>query len=171
MGCRNIDTTCCNVQNKGQLQRIIDIEYLFLDLNTCERCISTDRQLEAIIDKLNPMFEMAGYKIHYRKIEIKTKELAQKYYFHSSPTIRINGYDAFPRILENSCASCSSISGAPTCCRAYEVNGAIRESPTDQMIAEAILKNAMREKRTPGGEYELPRNLVDFFNGKEAGRA
>lgn len=147
--------------------RNIKIDYLYLDLNTCDRCVGTDSVLEEVIDYLRPAFEMAGYSIEYNKIEISTEELAVKHKFLSSPTIRVNGNDICDEVEENDCGCCGEISGTQVDCRVFSYKGETYEVPPKEMLAEAILKNAFREEETCSYNcYVLPENLKEFFVGK-----
>ena len=74
-------------------QKRLRIEYLYLDLDTCDRCIGTDAVLDAVVDKLRPALTLAGYDVEYEKVEIETPELAAHYHFFFSPTILVNGTD------------------------------------------------------------------------------
>jgi hypothetical protein len=40
---------CCGTNKK---EKVVIIEYLYLDLNTCERCVGTDKVLESVLDEL-----------------------------------------------------------------------------------------------------------------------
>ena len=66
----------------------IRIDYLYLDLNTCVRCVGTDKVLEEVIRELTPAFALAGYRILFQKIEIASEKDAVRNRFVSSPTIR-----------------------------------------------------------------------------------
>ena len=65
------------------------IDYLYLDLKTCDRCIGTDKILEEVIEVLTPALELAGLSVSYRKTEIATERMAEEYRFLSSPTFRV----------------------------------------------------------------------------------
>lgn len=41
-------------------EKSVIIEYLYLDLQTCDRCISTDVVLEEVISELAPVLERSG---------------------------------------------------------------------------------------------------------------
>ena len=69
------------------------VEYLYLDLQTCERCIGTDSVLDEVMRVLTPALELAGFDVEYNKTEIKTVDMAIQHQFVSSPTIRVNGQD------------------------------------------------------------------------------
>lgn len=144
------------------------VEYLYLDLQTCERCIGTDHILDEVMIALTPGLNLAGYEVVYNKIEMVTEEIARKYQFISSPTIRVNGRDICQSVAENSCGCCSDISGTDVDCRVFEYNGDTYDVPPKEMIAEAILESIFT-KGSCGctcGEYDLPENLKEFFVGK-----
>lgn len=156
---------------KEQVENMVQVEYLYLDLETCERCVGTDVILDEVMAVLTPAIEMAGYKVKYNKIKMETEELAKQYRFVSSPTIRVNGQDICFSVAENSCGCCSEISGTAVDCRVFEYNGEVYEIPPKEMIAEAVLKNAfiMFDKYSSNSqEYEIPENLKIFFKGKKS---
>lgn len=147
------------------------VEYLYLDLETCDRCVGTDDILEKVMEILTPAFEIAGYKVKYNKIKIETEELSRQYRFVASPTIRVNGHDICQSVAENSCGCCSEISGTDVECRVFEYNGKKFEVSPKEMIAEAVLKTAfVLVEKAPydSQEYELPENLRMFFAGKKS---
>lgn len=146
----------------------IKIDYLYLDLNTCDRCVGTDAVLEKVIQKLAPAFALAGYRISYQKTEIATVQDAIKNRFVSSPTIRVNGVDICSEVKESDCGCCGEISGTQVDCRVFEYNGKLYNIPPKAMLAEAILKKAFSPVDNINSEaYELPENLKNFFAGKE----
>lgn len=154
---------CRSSKKKG-----ITIEYLYLDLNTCARCVGTDSVLEDVIKVLTPAFALAGYGISYRKTQIATEEDAILHRFVSSPTIRVNGTDICNSVQENNCSCCGDIAGTQVNCRVYSYKGKLYEVPPAEMIAEAILKTAFQPKVFSFRlrKYVLPDNLKKFFDGK-----
>ena len=46
------------------------IEYLYLDLKTCDRCVGTDAVLDKVVEGLKPALSLAGYQIEYLKMLI-----------------------------------------------------------------------------------------------------
>lgn len=160
---------CCG--NSEQVENIALVEYLYLDLNTCERCVGTDDILDEVMATLTPAIEMAGYNVKYNKIKMDTQEIARQYQFVSSPTIRVNGHDICQSVAENSCGCCSEISGTDVECRVFEYNGLVYEVPPKEMIAEAILTTVFISSdkfNYVSQEYELPQNLRMFFEGKKS---
>ncbi len=142
------------------------VDYLYLDLKTCDRCVGTDQVLEEVLGELAPAFELAGYDIIFNLIEITDSELAEKHRFLSSPTIRVNGHDICQSVQENDCGCCGEISGTAVDCRVFEYEDKLYEVPPKEMLAEAVLKYAF-VKAEADGEYTLPENLKRFFEGKE----
>ena len=156
------------VLRKKRPAKEIRIDYLYLDLNTCDRCMGTDSVLEKVIRELTPAFALAGYRISYCKTEIATERDAILNRFVSSPTIRVNGIDICTDVKESDCGCCGEISGTQVDCRVFEYNGKLYNVPPKAMLAEAILKNAFALSDDSFLEtYELPENLKNFFEGKE----
>lgn len=146
------------------------IEYLYLDLQTCERCIGTDVVLDEVVNLITPTLQLAGYEVEYDNIEMKTSEIAIQYKFLSSPTIRVNGQDICQSVAENSCGCCSGISGTDVNCRIFEYNKETYEVPPKEMLAKAILNAVFGNHKSSCscGGYKLPENLRDFFEGKKS---
>ena len=148
----------------------IAIEYLYLDLETCDRCIGTDTVLDQVMVALTPALNIAGFEVKYSKIEMKTEALAEQYKFLSSPTIRVNGQDICQSVEENSCGCCSDISGTDVSCRVFKYKEKTYEVPPKEMLAESILNAVFGQVESPCscGEYQLPKNLREFFEGKKS---
>jgi NAD-dependent dihydropyrimidine dehydrogenase PreA subunit len=156
----------CGADSSGKK---VSIEYLYLDLNTCDRCIGTDAVLEEVVVALTPALELAGYAVKYKKAEITSADVAAQYRFLSSPTIRVNGLDICESVVESNCGCCGEISGTDVDCRVFEYEGKSYEVPPKAMLAESILKAAFGENcGCSCGYYELPENLKRFFDGKAA---
>ena len=143
---------CCGSSGKE-----IIIDYLYLDLKTCDRCIGTVAVLDEVLDTLRPTLELAGYQVLCQKREISNAELAEKYHFRSSPTILVNGQDIFGTVVESDCGCCGEIAGTQVDCRVFEHEGITREVPTKKMLTDAILK-ALAQLDSPKAS-ELRRQL------------
>ena len=154
----------------AKICRKIIVEYLYLDLQTCDRCIGTDKVLDEVMLTLTPALKLAGYKIEYRKVEMKTAELAERHRFLSSPTIRVNGSDICQTVMENRCGCCGEISGTDVACRVFEFNGKSYEVPPKEMLAKAVLNAVFGHIETDCSceNYKLPENLKTFFEGKKS---
>lgn len=163
------EASCCSCGCGEACERKVLVEYLYLDLQTCNRCIGTDTVLDEVMLTLTPALQVAAFEVEYHKIEMETAELAERYQFLSSPTIRVNGRDICASVKENSCGCCSEISGTDVECRVFEYNGESFEVPPKEMLAEAILKTVFglpEDACSCNNKYELPDNLRAFFEGK-----
>ncbi len=159
---------CCDCDCGDTSGNKVLVEYLYLDLNSCERCIGTDKVLDEVMLVLTPALRLAGFDVEYRKAEMASAEIALKYRFLSSPTVRVNGKDICKSVKENSCSCCGEISGSDVDCRVFEFNGEVFEVPPKEMLAKEIL-SAVFDKADGDyscGDYELPENLRAFFDGK-----
>ena len=167
MNNKNTKANIIKLSAKKRVTKEIRVDYLYLDLNTCDRCVGTDAVLEKVIKELSPAFNLAGYHISYHKTEIATEQDAIYHKFVSSPTIRINGNDICDEVQESDCGCCGEISGTQVDCRVFEYNGKLYNVPPKAMLAEAILKKAfMPAADNSAVEYVLPENLKNFFDGK-----
>ena len=169
-GNQESEEACCSCGCESASEKKIVVEYLYLDLQSCDRCIGTDNVLDEVMMTLTPALQMAGYEVEYKKIKMETSELAEQYRFLSSPTIRVNGRDICQSVAENSCGCCSEISGADVDCRVFEYNGEAYEVAPKEMLAESILQAVFRQSETgcSCGGYELPENLKTFYEGKKS---
>jgi hypothetical protein len=168
MMAKTLGKSCCSC-GCGDCEKKVLVEYLYLDLQTCERCIGTDSVLDEVMLVLTPALKLAGFTVEYKKIEMKTVDMAIKHQFVSSPTIRVNGQDICKSVAENSCGCCSDISGTDVNCRVFEYNGQTYEVPPKEMIAKAILNEVLgyTEAGYSCEKYEFPENLREFFEGKK----
>ena len=160
----NEDMCCCCGTPVGKKAVI---EYLYLDLNTCDRCCGTADILDEVVSVLRPALELAGYAVDYRKREMTTTEIAEQYRFLSSPMIRVNGNDIFGEVQESDCGCCGEIAGVAVDCRVFEYEGKTYEVPTKEMLADLILKSLHTAPGCSCGTYELPENLKQFYEGKK----
>lgn len=157
---------CCNSKdNEKQLL----IEFLYLDLSVCERCQGTDKNLEEAIQDVSGVLKFAGFDVIINKVNITSIELAEKYEFLSSPTIRINGKDIAMEVKESSCKDCGDLCGENVDCRIWTYDGIDYTQPPKELIINAILKEVYGNKTdasTEKAEYSIPQNLRFFFEGR-----
>jgi NAD-dependent dihydropyrimidine dehydrogenase PreA subunit len=143
------------------------VEYLYLDLETCERCVETDAALDEVMAAIAPALKMAGFEVEYKKLKIESPELAEKYKLLSSPTVRVNGRDICGPVEENSCGRCGEICGAEVNCRVLEHAGETYEAPPKELLAEGLLRAVFGEQEEACAcGYVLPDNLKRFFKEK-----
>jgi len=175
---------CTGVPSKvGQIieldspKKQLIIDFLFLDLSVCTRCQGTDSSLDAAITDIANILAATGYEVSVNKINVKTVELAEKFKFLSSPTIRINGQDIQLEVRESLCESCGDLCGDQVDCRVWIYQGREYNVPPKGMIIEGILK-AVYGNQTPvdagAAPYVMPENLRNFYaamakQGKGAG--
>jgi len=153
----------------GTDMKKIIIDFMYLDLRTCERCVATDDNLDCALALLSDAFRKLGYTVERNKIEIKTRELAEKHQFRSSPTIRVNGIDICGEIKECWCKDCGDLCDDDVDCRVFLYDGKEFDQPPVPMIIDGILKVLYGNLSVVEEEYKLPNNLDRFFKSKHAG--
>ena len=146
----------------------LTIDFLYLDLNTCERCIATDETLKEALHLLSGVFDALKYQVNVNTVNITSREIAEKYNFISSPTIRVNGTDICAELMENNCDDCGDICGDSVDCRVFVYEGNEYEQPPVPMIVDGILKVLYGNQNRDAGPYSLPDNLERFFQGKNS---
>ncbi|MDD2401924.1 MAG: DUF2703 domain-containing protein [Clostridia bacterium] len=157
--------SCCTP--KQEIKKI-DIDFLYLDLNTCERCQGAESNLDQAINEVSAVLKSAGYEVSVNKVNITTPELATKYEFLSSPTIRINGNDIALEVTETSCKDCGDICGDSVDCRSWVYEGVEHPEPPKEMIVNAIMKEVYgghSDLNNEKSKYVIPQNLKIFFDG------
>ena len=87
--------------------RTLEIEFLFLDLDTCTRCRATDATLLEAIERTGPALDAAGVAVSVTKTLVASEAQAQALSLSAPPTIRINGVDIAGGLVESACDSCS----------------------------------------------------------------
>lgn len=160
----NKSSKCCT---SSSCCKELVIELLYLDLSVCERCQGAENNLDAAINQVSTVLASAGYEIKTNKININTKELAIKYEFLSSPTIRINGNDIDFDIKETECEECGDLCGDDVDCRVWVYEGVEYNEPPKEMIVNAILREVYgsNNNNITKRDYVLPENLRIFFDG------
>jgi Domain of unknown function (DUF2703) len=155
-------------QTSGRLR----LEFLFLDLTTCSRCLGADRSLESALDVVREVLQATGVELEVDKILVESAEQARALRFVSSPTIRVDGDDVALELRESSCGSeaCTDGCGDQIACRVWVHRGREYTEPPVAMIVDAVLghvysgvpSRGVREREP----YVLPENLVRFFSAK-----
>lgn len=157
---------CCK---QSKFKKVIRIDFLYLDLSVCDRCQNTEKVLDEAIDNVNVVLTAAGFVVKVNKVNIISRELALKYCFVSSPTIRVNGRDIESELKESLCEDCGTLCGDSVDCRVWVYNELEYTSPPKELIINAILKEVYTEKQcqSKGEKYELPQNLDRYFTAIE----
>jgi len=170
VGC-SCNTGCCGSAELDQIEESnkIIIDFLYLDLDVCNRCQGTDEGLEEAIEDVAKVLELTGVEIVVSKIHINSREKAIQHEFLTSPTIRVNGRDIQMEFKESLCESCGDLCDDEVDCRVWIYKGKEYNVPPKAMIVDAILREVYTDKETLSNEeifkesYKLPENLERFF--------
>lgn len=163
-----------NIEN-GSNNKVVNIDFLFLDLSVCTRCQGTESSLDDALESTTELLKNIGYEVKVNRIHIQTEAQANNERFESSPTIRVNGRDIQMEIKESHCSTCSSLTdGASVDCRLWLYKGKEYSTPPKEMIIDAVMSNIYGNKRaidtaSINGKdgFVLPDNLVEYFAKKD----
>ena len=61
---------CVDVEACCPSSKILNVDYLYLDLQRCDRCQSTDQRLEEALELLRPVLRKLGYSYKLNKIHM-----------------------------------------------------------------------------------------------------
>ncbi len=148
--------------------RRLSIEFLYLDRSRCTRCQATDTVLDDAVAEVAADLRAASVVTDVRKVHVQTEEQARQLGLVSSPTIRINGRDIAPDIIESACASCScGCEEAGVACRVWPYQGKDYDAPPKALIVESI-RRAIADPDRWGNDpvpplRDVPENLQRFF--------
>jgi len=156
------------------MKKVLNVDLLVIDLNTCKRCVPTGEQLREVLALLAPVAEVLDIELYYREFVLKTPSDAKMHGLLTSPTIRLNGRDIDQGIRESECESCGDLTGNNTRvdCREWHYRGQVYPSAPKPMLIEAIM-GAMLGVDAPPQEIKplevLPENLDRYFKNKKGG--
>jgi hypothetical protein len=124
--------------------RQLQIDFLFLDLETCTRCRATDATLLDAIERTRPALDAAGVAVSVTKTLVASEAHARELGFVSSPTIRINGVDVAGELVQSACDTCSEscACNGGVDCRDWIWQGERSQEPPVGLIVEAIMRHA-----------------------------
>ena len=148
------------------------IDFLFLDLTTCTRCLGAEMSLASALEVLREVLNATGVEVEVTRILVQSEEQARALRFVSSPTIRVDGQDVALELRESSCGSeaCTDGCGDQIACRVWLHRGHEYTEPPVAMIVDAILGHVYRRSPAPSAlesePYELPENLTRFFSSR-----
>lgn len=154
------------------LPRQVEVDFLFLDLNSCTRCVGTNQNLETALVSVEQVLTLTGAQVKVNKVLIDSEEKAQTHKFVTSPTIRVNGHDIALETKESKCDSCTDLCGCQegTNCRIWVYQGQEYTEAPVAMIVEALLQELYGTAQKPAVtsvKYgEVPINLQNFFTGR-----
>ena len=165
------DSDCCSAdasQDDPNLEhkQMVVIDYLYLDQSVCDRCQGTDERVFKAVEQLRGTMDMAGYNLIVNRIEIENEELAERFKFLSSPTVRVNGVDICPEVIENECDCCRTLSSYDVYCRQFDFNGKLYEVPPTAYVVKRILEIVFSGEKPSDEPYEIPENIRGFLREK-----
>lgn len=152
--------------NRSAARRKTRIDFLYLDLDTCERCKASDANLDAALAEVSAVLQSAGAEVEVRKTRVANEQQARELRFVSSPTLRVNGKDIALDMRESRCESCSDLAGAPIECREWIFQGERCTAPPKALIVDAILRavyGSPPAAATDPPYADVPDNLKRFF--------
>jgi len=155
-------------------ERTVEIDFLYLDLTVCSRCVGSDESLRAALDLVRPALAATGVDVALRKTLVASEEQARTLRVVSSPTIRVNGRDIAGALQESVCADCGDLAGCggETDCRVWTYEGREYTEAPVGLIVEAILGEVyggIAPVAHAARPYEdVPDNLKHFYAGKVA---
>jgi hypothetical protein len=178
-GCNNGSCGCSSTveQNTSgatvtqiERKRRIEIDFLYLDLEVCSPCRSTESNIEDALNEVAGILKATGVEVIVQKTHVESLEQAVELGFLTSPTLRINGKDLQLDFKENYCATCSQVSGTQTDCRIWLYQGQEYSAPPKAMIIEAVLREVYGGHRADGAKIVRPENALEnlrrFFESK-----
>jgi len=159
------------VTSEKVINRVVELEFLYLDLDTCTRCVGTNENLETAVQSVADVLAFTKTELSVSKILIENEEQAQAHHFVTSPTIRVNGRDIALEFRESQCDSCTDLCGCDegTNCREWVYEGAVYTAAPVGMIVEAILGEIFASApmaTAVSPTNTVPDNLKNFFAAK-----
>ncbi|WP_185903215.1 DUF2703 domain-containing protein [Halonotius terrestris] len=156
----------------------VTVDFLYLDNESCERCIGTEQALETALTRVEPILEPLDVSVVVRDIHVDTLAAAKATQLAVSPTIRINGRDIQSDYRENNCESCGDLCACPgeIDCRLWHYRGTEHTTPPVEFLVAALVQAAVpeqsssditREKASEG----ISANVASFFGDADASGA
>jgi len=114
------------------------IEFRYVDRDTCNRCRTTDKNVEKTVRGLRKALRESGFSVDFTTKKLPISKLAE------SNSILINGKDVEELVngkrgtLSSACRGCSEIMESPCECRTYVYRGKKHSYIPQAMIREAI---------------------------------
>ena len=104
---------------------------------TCDRCATTGATVKNIISRLSGELAQKGISVSFTETLLPEELMAQSnlLLFNGVPLEKILDNAAAD---ENSCASCSCLTGTETSCRTVEYEGTAYEAIPEELILKAI---------------------------------
>lgn len=170
-GNSTVDASDDETEDVQATKKVLNIDLIVIDLNTCSRCVPTGDQLKRAVNLLGPVADVLGIELIHREIVVQTPQEAKNHALLSSPTIRLNGHDIAQDIRESLCESCGDLTNGNTMvdCREWHYRNKVYFAAPLPLLVEAIM-GAMLNIDTPpivpAAIQELPANLQRYFDNK-----
>ena len=152
--------------------KVLNVDLLVIDLDTCQRCVPTGDQLRVAVRLLAPVADALGIELRHREVVVQTPEQAKENALLSSPTIRLNGRDVAQDVRESKCESCGDLTNNNTSvdCREWHYREKVYSAAPLPLLIESIMSvmlNMDTPAVVPSPLEELPENLQRYFNDKK----
>lgn len=160
-------------QKEQKSRKVLNVDLLVIDLNTCKRCIPTGDQLRVAVNLLAPVAEALEIELRHHVIVVQTPAEAKEHALLTSPTIRLNGRDIAQDIRESECESCGGLTVDNTSvdCREWHYRGKVYFAAPVPLLVEAIMAAMLNIDEippvVPAPLDDLPQNLEHYFNNKK----
>ena len=161
---------CCGrspVTTAEEKKERLTIDFLYLDLNECDRCKGTNEQLESALPMITQILEASGFEVMVHKIHVQSVQQAAALGFVVSPTIRVNDRDIQFDWRETPCEPCSKGCAGRVSCREWTYGGRWYGIPPKELLIRAILREVYRRSERAAsqshGKTAVPDNLKRFF--------
>lgn len=168
------DTGTLETNETQMIRKVLNVDLLVIDLETCKRCVPTGDQLKSAVHLLGPVADALGIELRHHEIVAQTQAEAKEHALASSPTIRLNGRDIAQDIRESECESCGDLTSNNTSvdCREWHYRGKIYPAAPLPLLIEAITGAMLNIDEmapvVPATLEELPENLERYFDNKKS---
>jgi hypothetical protein len=157
---------------KEYTRRTVTVDFLYLDNESCDRCMGTEDALETALERVEPILDALDVSITVRDIHVASLDAAEVTQLAVSPTIRIDGRDIQPDYLENTCESCGDLCACEgdVDCRLWQYRGEEYTTAPVDLLVEALVR-AVAPSQTPSEDlrerraYQISSNVKGFFDG------
>lgn len=158
-----------------EMRKVLNVDLLVIDLNTCKRCVPTGDQLRTAVQLLKPVADALGIALRHNEIVVQTAAEAKVNALLSSPTIRLNGRDIAQDIRESVCESCGDLTNNTSIdCREWHYRGKVFPYAPLPLLVEAIMGALLNIDEmplvVPAPLEELPENLQRYFDDRKEGK-
>lgn len=148
--------------------RHVAIDFLYLDLETCDRCIGSNTNLDAALNDVGHLLEASGIQVEVHKTLVASEDQARQLGFVSSPTLRVNDQDIALELRENPCEAEACACNGGIDCRVWVWQGEEHTEAPTSLIVDAMLRaeyGGHDRKEATDVPGDVPANLKRFFAG------